>query len=405
MARITLLVNRREYFAKSNGLEIKPTGKCTTLVDTFEGLDNKKDIPKLKLETNEDQNSHSRQFFVDLMRVVAIFFVVILHTSESVTNHWNKIPLFDWMSGNVYNSFSRFCVPVLFMLTGFLLLDKEESLGVFFGKRLRKIIIPLIAWSVIYLFLSQSYSNYTLFNAIKSMTRTIFIGPAYYHLWFLYSLIPIYLLIPILRVFTKGASQTVTWYFILLCFFSATILQPVERLIGFDSGVSFKLISEYIGLVLLGRQLGKIHFSSTWVAASVIVLVSSTIYTIYATYTATVEAGRLIGRYYSYESINVTLMTICVFIILKAIGELPALLSRPAIVNFFARLSKTGFGIYLFHIIVLTGLQKGEFGFTLSAYTFQPIYAIPLLALLVFLASFIIIALMQKIPILREIVP
>ncbi len=378
--------------------------QCRRLIP-LTGTDNKMDIPQLKLETNEGQNGRSRQFFVDLIRVIAIFFVVVGHTSESVTDHWNRIPLFDWMSGNIYSSFVRFCVPMFFMLSGFLLLGKEESLWNFFRKRFRKIIIPLIAWSVIYLLLSQDYSNYTLFNAIKSVAKTIFIGPAYYHLWFLYSLIPIYLLIPILRVFMKGASQTVIWYFILLCFFSATILQPVERLMGFNSGVNFTLAPEYIGLILLGRQIGKTHFSSKWVVASVIVLFLASIYTIYATYTLTIEAGKLDGRYYSYNGINLILAGICGFIIIKAIGELPALLSSPAMINFLTRLSKTGFGIYLIHIIILAGLQKGEFGFTLSAYTFQPIYAIPVLALIVFLASFIIIDLMQKIPILREIVP
>lgn len=363
------------------------------------------DIPQIKLETDKGQEVHSRQFFVDLVRVIAIFFVVLGHTSESVTDHWNRIPLFDWMSGNVYSSFVRLCIPMFFMISGFLLLGKEEPLWDFFRKRFRRIIIPLVAWSVIYLLVSQDYSNYTLFNAVKSIAKTIFMGPAYYHLWYLYSLIPIYLFIPVLRVFTKGASQTMIWYFIFLCFFSATILQPIERLIGFNSGVNFTFAPEYIGLILLGRQFGKMRFSPKWIITSVIVLIASSIYTIYVTYALTIEAGKLDGFYYSNNGINLILAGICAFIIIKTIGELPSLLSNSAMINFFTHLSKAGFGIYLIHILILVGLQKGAFGFTLSAYTLQPIYAIPILAIVVFMASFVIIEIIQKIPILREIAP
>jgi len=352
-----------------------------------------------------DARPASRLLWPDLMRVVAIFFVLVLHISEDVTSHWGRIPLFDWMSGNVYNALARFCVPVLFMVTGSLLLGRQEDLRTFFSKRLRKIAIPLIVWSFIYLLWSRDYANFTPFNAFKAMVKTILTGPAYYHLWFMYALIGIYLLIPILRAFVQSADETLVWYLIALWFFADPLLAYLERLVGFKFGLDLGFMLGYIGFVVMGYQMGRIRFSRKWVLAAAIGLFLATGYTVYATYRATLDAGRLFGWYYGYETINVTLMSACAFILLKALGEYLSVHASRFLVPAITSLSTASFGIYLVHIIVLAWLQTGALGFKVSVLSAPPLYMIPLMALAAFLISFVIVYFIQKIPLLREIVP
>jgi surface polysaccharide O-acyltransferase-like enzyme len=72
--------------------------------------------------------------------------------------------------------------------------------------------------------------------------------------------------------------------------------------------------------------------------------------------------------------------------------------------NLLVPFSRTSFGIYLVHVIVLAELEK----LPLISSWFSAgssVYMIPLLGLLGFFVSFIVVAVIQKIPVLRWIVP
>jgi surface polysaccharide O-acyltransferase-like enzyme len=95
---------------------------------------------------------------------------------------------------------------------------------------------------------------------------------------------------------------------------------------------------------------------------------------------------------------NIVLMTAFAFILLREvqIGD--------AVNAVLAPLSRASFGIYLIHVIVLAELEKlplisGWFS------AGSAVYMIPLLGLFVFLVSYIVVAIIQKIPVLRWIVP
>lgn len=70
----------------------------------------------------------------DYLRVVTAFFVVLLHVSANNAVLYNELTVSEWMAGNVYNSSSRWTVPVFFMLSGAFLLDPKrvETIGFFY---------------------------------------------------------------------------------------------------------------------------------------------------------------------------------------------------------------------------------------------------------------------------------
>ncbi|KXK11967.1 MAG: Inner membrane protein YiaH [Chloroflexi bacterium OLB14] len=153
-------------------------------------------------------------YWVDLTRVIAIFLVVMIHAIENIINRWNEYPAEIQNIANMYNSLTRMSVPLFFMVSGWLLLPKNESLKDFFYKRFVKVIFPFAIWSLIYLVWG---CGITLAGCKPTfISRLIFIHGTYHHLWFMYPLIGLYLITPILRLLIVPDKKYILWYFVAL---------------------------------------------------------------------------------------------------------------------------------------------------------------------------------------------
>lgn len=346
-------------------------------------------------------------FWLDFVRVISIFMVVIIHTSNPLYNRWKDLAFSDWMAGNVYNSIARVSVPLLFMVSGYLLLNRQEDIRFFYMNRVRKVVVPLLAWSVIYLLWNNNgYPGYTFINAIKAMVYTILTQPAYYHLWFMYSLLAIYIFVPVLRVIVHAADQSTIWYFALIWFVFGPLLDSVEqKVLHFGVAISLGFFTQYIGYFYLGYVIGRFRFSKRSSILAGLTYVILTVYTIYATTAASKLMGDYNDFYHNYLRLNMVVMTLCAFIWLKSLGETLGVWWSQTTVQWVRSLSSASFGIYLIHAMLLWVIRKGAFGFKLTALSTSPFVMVPLLAFLVFFVSYIIIRILQRIPYVRAIVP
>jgi surface polysaccharide O-acyltransferase-like enzyme len=343
--------------------------------------------------------------WLDLIRALSIFLVIVIHVSSPLYNHGEN--MIDWMAGNIYNSIARVSVPLLFMVSGYLLLNRQEDIRSFYVNRVRKVVLPLLVWSVIYLVWDNNgYPDFTFINAIKAIIYAILNGPAYYHFWFVYSLLAIYLFVPVLRIFVHAADETAIRYFALIWFVFGPLLDFVEqRFLGFKVSIDLGFFTEFIGYFYLGYVIGRFNFSRRSSMLVGLIYVLLTVYTIYATTVISIRIGEYFDFLLFYLRLNIVVMTVCAFICLKSLGEaLEARWSQSAIRSIRV-LSSASFGIYLIHAMMLWMIRKGTFGFQLTALSLSPFVMIPLLALLVFCISFVIIRILQQIPYLRAIVP
>lgn len=97
---------------------------------------------------------------LDLLRCFCVFAVVLIHVSTSYLNRFSNYVaggispdiLVSPYSACLYNSLPRFAVPCFVMMTGALLLRKDEyqGYGVFYKKYMPKI-IPSTVFSVLYM--------------------------------------------------------------------------------------------------------------------------------------------------------------------------------------------------------------------------------------------------------------
>ena len=67
-----------------------------------------------------------RLYYLDFLRVVATFFVILIHVS--CQNWSNPLGSFSWQVANFYDGISRFSVPIFVMISGVLFLNTKKNL-------------------------------------------------------------------------------------------------------------------------------------------------------------------------------------------------------------------------------------------------------------------------------------
>jgi surface polysaccharide O-acyltransferase-like enzyme len=139
---------------------------------------------------------------MDAARVVACFMVVLLHVAAL------NFHVFDdqWWASNFYDSLTRSCVPLFLMITGVLMLGKDESLPDFFRKRFIRVLPPLLFWSLFYMAWNTWHGDRE-YGPWYGWLRELLNGPVTFHLWYLYAIVGIYLFVPFLRKIWNATGQ------------------------------------------------------------------------------------------------------------------------------------------------------------------------------------------------------
>lgn len=341
--------------------------------------------------------------WADLIRVVAIFLVVTVHVSGQVTNIWGKVPESDWIIANIYGGIARICVPLFFMISGYLLLPRSESLEIFYRKRMPRVVIPFLAWSLIYLgWYCGSHPGMCTPPLIQNL---LFVQGTYYHLWFMYSLIGIYLILPVLRLLVQPeADRKILWYFIGLWLIFQSVLNFARYFGDFRIGISAPLTNGFVGFFILGYLLGPWRLTRSTAILTTAAWILATLVTIFGTYYLTQDSRKFENYFYGFTTPNVIVASAASFLLLKWIAETWKGSSQGTQL-FIRSLAAASFGIYLVHVLVIEVLAGMVPGIQLDSFMGHPAWSIPLVCILVFFASFLIVLGLQKVPALNRIVP
>lgn len=130
-----------------------------------------------------------RNIGLDVVKSLAILLVVSIHVSAQGIEYFGP----GWTASTFYDSGSRVAVPLFFMASGALLLGKQESTLELF-RRIARLLLPLVAWSMVYVALNSFYGIETEGGYLAWIQ-----GPVIYHFWFFYTIIAAYLFLPIMR--------------------------------------------------------------------------------------------------------------------------------------------------------------------------------------------------------------
>jgi surface polysaccharide O-acyltransferase-like enzyme len=327
-----------------------------------------------------DPKSENISLPVDLIRTVAIILVILLHAAiepHPIVKIVSQEEVVRWWASNVYNSLARPCVPLFVMLTGALLLQTskvDESLSVFFRKRLRRIGLPFLFWGMAY-FAWRFFVNGEAFTA-SSILQGVLTGP-YKHFWFLYLLAGLYLITPALRVLVTHSSWKILRYF-LLVWFVGTAIVPLLTLFGpFSLNPNVFMMTGWLGYFILGACLVKVRLRPSILY---LILVLGFLWTIIGTYFVVGTIGARLGEFfYDFFSVNVIMASLALFLLLSAVPPQKVERRFPRVNRVLHQISQNTLPIYLFHVMVMETLQKGYLGFKISLTTMNPVLEIPLI--------------------------
>ncbi len=351
--------------------------------------------------------SKARDVSVDVIRGYAIVLVILTHVVAPYTVRFTRSSDVRWWIENLASSFSRPCIPLFVMLSGLLLLNpgKNERLVLFFKKRFAKVVIPFIAWAIVY-FLWRHFYLLESFSFNQAL-REIVGGPVYFHFWFIYMLLGLYLATPILRSYVRYADKNNLYYFVALWFFFLAINPLLRKAFqDLELRIDLPVASGYVGYFVLGYVLAQIKLSSRAVRWALFSMLGLAGLTALGTFLLVSEAhGEVNTSLYDYLYPNVILMSVSAFLVLRSINYEKVFIKAPFLKKVIDVLSRASFGIYLLHPVIIHLLEKGTFGGKISAITFHPAIGIPLTLLLVIGSSTAIIVILQRIPLIRRVVP
>jgi len=338
-------------------------------------------------------NAKSTILWVDIARGIGAFLVVLAHVDG-----WAVAPRYGV---SFYYTLSRIGVPFFFLISGYLLLSREEDTWTFFRKRATRILIPFLVWSVIYdVINSGSFvdTGVTL-DAVAKLFIRILRGPRASHLWFFYSLIGLYLLVPILRVFVAHAKKAELFYYIALWFIAAPILYIVAGLTPIKNGFEIYYTGGYVGYFLLGYYLGSLEYAPKTMYLGLGLFVLGFVFSFAVFYfSLSPKNNELV--FASYPSLNIILMSLGAFILVKLIGAK----APPALARISSWLNKASLGIFLIHPLILDWMLSSWHTLGFNPHSGSSVFVIPLVAPIAFLLSWGCTVIISKIPVLSSIV-
>ncbi|WP_224964452.1 acyltransferase [Acinetobacter guillouiae] len=284
----------------------------------------------------------NKLIWLDNLRVTACIMVVILHVSAIYVL---KTQGQFWEIGNFVDSFVRVCVPLFFLISGYLFFQKKQvKLNNFF-----RLGVPLLFYSFVGVcFTGLSY----YFGFVKNLNYNFISYPTFYHLWYFYPLLLIYFISYFVSVRDFKISKTSLFGFFMVFFIfcNPEINNIINILFGFKVENFFFINSEFFYYLLyafLGAALRNVDFSKKegYFFALVYVL-SSLLICFFTSFYKKME-------FYSFSGPLVALGAISIFIYFKSKS-----ITNTKSKNFTMLISKYSLGIYCVHAFILLIIEK-----------------------------------------------
>lgn len=384
---------------------------------------------------NTVANAGKRESWVDWMRVAACFMVILVHSTEPFylggdgSLILNQADAF-WSS--FFDSFVRACVPLFVVASSYLQFPLHYSAGEFFRRRTVRVLIPFVVWLLVYAFVwGEPASN------LKNLLLNFNYSAG--HLWFVYMLIGVYLLMPLLSPWAEKVGKKELQVYLGIWLFTTFIplirdwvsseplafaygptgiprqaLYPLWGEASWNGYGLFYYMSGFIGYLLLGlyfrRFVGELSWGKTlavavpaWLGGFVITF-GGFLRRVYETSGGNFPAEGIINDAVYWETtwcndtIGVVLMTVGWILLFRKIRNEGCFYKKVLL-----PVSKASYGVYLSHLLVLVpvcGLVRGWLGSGnegLLGFWTTPVEII-LSAVVAFTAVSIISVIVQKIP-------
>lgn len=280
-----------------------------------------------------------RNYSFDIMRVLACIMIICMHSPMPSEK---AISFFNLAVG--YLTAPGLCL--FFVISGALLLPVKTDTFSFLKKRLGKVAMPTLCFTLLYL--SLNALSGTDVSWVQSICSIPFSPQGHGVLWFMYTLIGLYLVSPIISRWLDTASKREEEFYLTL--WAITMCYPLLKLVlevnESNTGILY-YFSGYLGYFVLGHYLNK--YPETLTLRRLVLPVTIAIAAPVACKLLHVEVD-----FYSlfwYLSIFVVILTVAIYVVISKYGQ--KLVGGGKLMNVVVLTSNLSFCIYLIHIAVM----------------------------------------------------
>lgn len=369
----------------------------------------------MKTDAHKSAIDYSRLISVDILRILAMLMVLVLHTILSFTMRPDFFATKLWFVVEPITAISKPAVLLFFMVSGYLVINKNRTIKDNWQKTKKRILLPLAFFSVLNIIYAFSNFHYTGSNGIVFLQQQLVRVTNFPSspLWFLVVLVFLYLLNPVWQViFTDSKNRNIARYIVFLSvIFSAFI--TIIKFPSLKNDFFFNNFTAWIGFLFFYLYGGLIR--NNWINISNnkinigLVLFSFLAIVIGDYFTAYANVYHLNfiwnGYTFDYLSIPVILLSVGIFNIIikenfdwvyeKNIG--------PKAVSALKWLAGLTFGIYLIHTYVVS-IFTDKIGFSFDKLSINLYLYNILNYTLVLTISLIITYIIKKTPKLKMII-
>lgn len=348
----------------------------------------------------EDKSEEKRKVHYDLLRIIAAFSVVMLHSSAQFW-YSSDINSTEWIIANSYDALFRFGVPIFVMLSGALFLSKQYDLSIkrLYTHNILRLAVIFVLWSGLYGLLDCIHFDLTQLSW-KDVAREMIMGR--YHLWFLPMIAGIYMLLPILRTWVHNAERKDLEYFLVLFFvlqilcwtlrsvYTSNYLNYVLDMLQVDmvcGYVGYFVLGYYVSYIKIPKKYHKFIYFSAFPAAVLNVVIGNYL---------SIRDGVPKGDFYD----SYGLFTFC--IVLACFLFFTEVMSRIHYSEKAARLiqgvSKGTLGEYVMHVGMMEILKP----YGIHSMMLPGIVGIPINAVFCFAVCLLVASVFRKVPFLGK---
>lgn len=341
--------------------------------------------------------SKTRYPHLDLLRMIAIYLVILLHCMAPYCADARFYGTHSWWCFLILNGFCRASVPLFLMISGFLTLNGPPIISIreFYRKKIRRLLVPFLFWDVVYFFLACYNESVT--PTVSVFLRELVNRGSEYHLWFVYELTALYLLAPFLKKLTEHCSDKELWGLLLLVLTPTAILPLINTIFSVYIAPLPVLFEGYVGYFLFGYLLQRTTLTRKQRCLVYLgALVGLLINIIGNNYFSSEEgvafkfnSGYLLNRY---------LVAAGLFVLMRQLTTAPGAFLQK-LCGLGRRLSKISYGIYLVHVMILELYTEHALPFSLA-----PAPELLLTAVIVATITTAVCILLSHIPVARRLV-
>ncbi len=315
-----------------------------------------KSTPKSSQTNNinkiEKPQKVARKTYIEVMRIIAAFLVIVNHTNSDVFLKMSEPESFTWFFSLTYFFISKIAVPVFFMIMGGLLLQKIDTPRKSVERVLRMVVVTIL-FSLVY-YIKGNWANPSGMSVL-AFIKMMFTFRASNAYWYIYAYIGLLILLPLLQRMAHVFSKKATLYFVILSMGVMGLIPIIDIFFHIRPHhyVTDMFFAPHLGIVFAGYYIEKyMKIDINSFVYAVIGFVSLTVFQVGFTCKFYNDNPENYLQLDNWQFLTITLSALCFYVVFKYLSTVVK--TKETTAKVLCYLGSLTFGIYLLSDMIMS---------------------------------------------------